>query len=74
MADQIGEPDQQADIVAFLETAGALQPGETARRIDTHAARVFLAATARGNSSEPFISGISTFQASRNVALHSRPS
>lgn len=39
----IGESEQQADVVAFLETPGTLQPGETAHRLDTHAAHIFLA-------------------------------
>src|SRR3546814_11022391 len=42
-AGPIGETEQQADAVAFLETPGVLAPGETARRIDTHAAHIFLA-------------------------------
>src|SRR3546814_6812037 len=42
-AGPIGETEQQADVVTFLETPGALAPGETARRIDTHAAHIFLA-------------------------------
>src|SRR3546814_16274600 len=42
-AGPIGETEQQADVVTFLETPGALPPGETARRIDTHAAHIFLA-------------------------------
>ncbi|WP_336960376.1 AAA family ATPase [Sphingobium aquiterrae] len=39
----IGMTGKQADVVAFLETPGVLAPGETARRIDTHAAHIFLA-------------------------------
>ncbi|PBN42932.1 bifunctional aminoglycoside phosphotransferase/ATP-binding protein [Sphingobium sp. D43FB] len=42
-AGPIGEPEQQTDVVAFLESPGALQPCESARRIDTHAAHIFLA-------------------------------
>lgn len=42
-AGPIGEPERQADVVAFLQSHGALCPGESARRIDTHAAHVFLA-------------------------------
>src|SRR3546814_18807793 len=42
-AGPIGETEQQADVGTFLETPGALAPGETARRIDTHAAHIFLA-------------------------------
>ncbi len=38
-----GEAQQQADVVAFLEARGALHPSEYARRIDTHAAHIFLA-------------------------------
>jgi hypothetical protein len=38
----IGQTDPQADALAFLETVGAFCPGECARRIDTHAAYVFL--------------------------------
>ncbi|MFD1960342.1 hypothetical protein ACFSHP_18735 [Novosphingobium panipatense] len=39
----IGMTGKQADVVTFLESPGALKPGETARRIDTHAAHIFLA-------------------------------
>lgn len=42
-AGPIGEAEQQADVVTFLETPGVLAPGETPRRIDTHAAHIFLA-------------------------------
>lgn len=37
-----GDSKQQADVVAFLETPGVLKLGEAVRRIDTHAAHVFL--------------------------------
>lgn len=39
----IGANYSQADALAYLEAPGTLCPEETARRIDTHAAHVFLA-------------------------------
>lgn len=42
-AQAIDKNDPQADAVAFLEAAGTLSPSERAQRIDTHAARIFLA-------------------------------
>ena len=42
-AETIGEIDPQAEVVAFLESPSTLHRGEAARRIDTHAARIFLA-------------------------------
>jgi hypothetical protein len=35
--------DPQADVIAFLMAPDTLCPGERAQRIDTHAARIFLA-------------------------------
>ncbi len=42
-ARSIGVTEEQADVIAFLEMPDALESGETARRIDTHAAHIFLA-------------------------------
>lgn len=42
-ADPIDPSDPQSDAVAFLEAEGTLQARERARRVDTHAARIFLA-------------------------------
>src|SRR3546814_1881327 len=66
-AGPIGETEQQADVVTFLETPGALAPGETARRIDTHAAHIFLAGNRAWKLSEPSITTISTFRVRTNV-------
>ncbi|MFD1103587.1 MULTISPECIES: AAA family ATPase [Sphingobium] len=43
MTEPVDISDMQAGSVAFLETESSLVPGERARRIDTHAARIFLA-------------------------------
>ncbi|EPR11319.1 hypothetical protein M527_04360 [Sphingobium indicum IP26] len=43
MAEPADKLEDQAGSVAFLEAVGSLVPGARARRIDTHAARIFLA-------------------------------
>ncbi|MDX3910954.1 MAG: AAA family ATPase [Sphingobium sp.] len=43
MTELVDATDSQASSVAFLEADGVLWPGERARRIDTHAAHIFLA-------------------------------